>query len=356
MNVRYRRLSDVMIALLVLLLWAPPAFGQDGGDDLNPEQRQPERKKLAQSGMKFLSFSVNARAVAIANAVTAEQYGSSLSLFYNPASMATLGNTFDVGLGTAQWFADINYNSGTAAFRPGAGNLGVFGVSVMAVDYGEVFETIRADNEKGYERIGTLTPSAYVVGLGYARTLSDRVSIGGHLKYAHESLGSNIMRTDSGGNYVRSDNKVGTVAFDFGVIYNTGYRSLVLGFSAHNIAPELRYFEEGFETPMAISMGASMNMMDFFSPNQDLHDLQLFVNANRPRDYDEHLSIGSEYIFMNVLALRAGYSIPGRQDEGVSLGAGLQPNFGGLDVSIDYAYTSFEFLDDVHRFSVNVGF
>lgn len=342
----------VLLAALFLMLSAQPVYGQG---DLSDEQQQPERKKLAQTGMKFLTFSVDARSIAIANAVTAQDYGSSMSMFYNPASMARVDNAVSVGLGNAQWFADIAYSSGSVAFRPGSGNYGVFGLSVMAVDYGEIYETIRADNEKGYENVGMLSPSAYVVGLGYARVLSDRVSIGGHLKYAAESLGSNILRFDDTEGAVRGENELSTVALDFGVIYRTGFRSLVLGFSAHNIAPELRYFEEGFETPMSISMGGSLDMMDFISPNQTTQSFNLYVNANRPRDYDEHISVGGEYIFFNTLALRAGYSVPSREDEGASLGAGLQQSFSGIDLAIDYAYTQFEFLNDVHRFSVRLG-
>ncbi len=47
-------------------------------------------------------------------------------------------------------------------------NYGVFGFSLMAVDYGEVQETIRADNDQGFIDLGTIRPSAFAVGAGYA--------------------------------------------------------------------------------------------------------------------------------------------------------------------------------------------
>ena len=45
--------------------------------------------KLAQTGMKFLSFSPDARAAALGDAITAKTGGAS-SLFYNPAGMARI--------------------------------------------------------------------------------------------------------------------------------------------------------------------------------------------------------------------------------------------------------------------------
>ena len=66
----------------MLTLLCSFVVAQDDGDDLGTD-------KLAQTGMKFLSFSPDARAAALGGAITAKTGGAS-SLFYNPAGMARL--------------------------------------------------------------------------------------------------------------------------------------------------------------------------------------------------------------------------------------------------------------------------
>ena len=67
-----------LIPVLVLTLLCSFTIAQD--DDLGTD-------KLAQTGMKFLSFSPDARAAALGDAVTAKTGGAS-SLFYNPAAVS----------------------------------------------------------------------------------------------------------------------------------------------------------------------------------------------------------------------------------------------------------------------------
>lgn len=318
-------------------------------------QAPPETEKLAQTGMKFLSVSLDARAAGMADAQTAEDRASALAMFYNPASMARLNHNLDLAVGQTQWIVDINYNYASLALRPAEGKYGVFGLSLLSVDYGDLTETIRADNPSGYEDIGTFSPTALAVGLGYAIALSDRFSIGGNAKYVRESFGDNPLRLSESGSVVRQENTQDNIAFDFGVLYRTGFKSLNFAMTARNFATELTYAEESFELPLTFRIGISMDLLDFTQADKSKHSLLLSVDTERPRDFNENVKIGAEYTFQNLISLRGGYAFP-QDEQGVSLGAGLQQDWGNVRFSIDYSYTDFGIFSNVNRFSFRFAF
>ena len=338
----------VALIALVMALHAPTALGQP--EDVLDKQRD----KRAQTGMQFLSVSMSPRAAALGDAMTAIDNTASVALFYNPASMASMQGRGDLSLGIVQWVAEIDMNQAALAFSPSNGRFGVFGVSVMSVDYGELEGTVFDDSDQGYEDIGTFSPSALAVGIGYARALSDRFSVGGQAKFVRQSLGDTIMDADG----TSQSNALSTPAFDFGVLYKTGFRSLTLAMSARNFAPAVEYQQESFELPLALSAGASMNLMDLTSlgtASGGPHAFLLTVEAGHPRAFNEQVRFGGEYRFMNLLALRAGYVAP-TDDQGLSLGGGLNLSAGDFSISADYAFTQFDVLGNVNRFGVQVGF
>jgi hypothetical protein len=338
------------LVLFILVLCAAPFARAQGAED--PGFQDPDVEKSAQTGFKFLSLSLDPRASAMAGALTAQDVASSVGMFYNPATMASMTGTFDVAVMKTQFIADINYNAGSIAFSPRGGRYGVFGLSVMAVDYGEFQETIY-DPTTTYRDLGTFSPTALAIGLGYARALSDRFAIGGNVKYALQDLGTFAFGQDDGGAVTTKGYSKGTAAFDFGVLYNTGFRSMNFAMSVRNFSPELRYEQESFELPLTFRIGVSMDMMDLTSMNTDMHSFTLAVDAERPRDYAEQLHIGGEYLFMNTLALRAGYAFP-TDTEGFNLGVGLQQQLSGFGFAFNYAYTTYDVFDAVHRFAIQL--
>lgn len=342
----------LLIAGLLAGVGAAPVQAQKNEDD--------NLQKLAQTGMKFLSVSVDPRSAALGDAVTALE-GEVTSLFYNPAGMATQARSLSVTAAQVGWIADINYNNVGFAFRPFAGRLGVFGFTLTAVDYGEIKSTIRADNEQGFERLPNITPTALAVGFGYARSLTDRFAVGGHVKWVQQDLGRSAMqRTETG--FTLQDNEVSVLAFDFGMRYNTGFRSLTFAIAARNFAEEVVYEEESFQLPLALRIGVAMDMIDLTAANPNIHSFVLSVDAETPRDYDEQIKIGGEYTFMQAVSLRAGYVFP-TDEQGVNLGLGVQQDLGGLLFGVDYAYTDFGVFNDsaslygvsgVHRVAVRL--
>ncbi len=316
------------------------------------------QQKLAQTGFMFLSVNTDARATGMGEAFTTVE-GSATSLFYNPAGIAGMSSFLDVSINQMTWIADIRYLSGAVAIAPAEGQYGVIGLTFTTVNYGEFKFTRVAPNEQGFEDITDFpNPSAYVVGLGYGKTLTDRFAVGGSVKYAYQSLGKSIVPVytqvipDSGAptidttNVVR-DYNLSVLAFDFGTTFKTGLKSLVFGMSVSNFSREIRYERESFQLPLTFKIGISMDMMDLIPGATENHSLWVSVDAVHPRSFAEYLNIGGEYTFLKTLILRAGY-ITGHTDYDLTAGVGLR-KFG---FGLDYSYVPQKIFKDIHRVSL----
>jgi len=186
--------------------------------------------------------------------------------------------------------------------------------------------------------------------LGYANALTDKFAIGGNVKYVYQSLGSVITSVLSDKQYGRTDYARDVLAFDFGILYRTGFKSLTFGMHVRNFSQEIKYLEEGFQLPLTFKVGLAMNLLDLYEVEAAQHRLLLSVDAVHPRDYPEQINVGAEYLFANLFALRAGYSTP-NDEHGFNAGVGLLKDFKSYQIGWDYAYTPFGLFGDVHRFS-----
>lgn len=317
-----------------------------------------ENQKLAQSGFQFLSVVSDARAVAMAEAMTSLQVGSS-ALFFNPAGMSEMTGMIDMTASTNQWIADITHNTFSLALSPANGNYGVLGFSIQSVDYGEFFGT-RVDKtvDQGYVDTEVFELSALALGMGYAKRLTDRFSVGGQVRWVKQDLGESIIPkittgVDSLGEAVLDtsgqavSNELTPLAFDFGTQFKTGYKSLVFGMSVRNFSKEIKYVDEGFQLPLVFNLGISMDLMDFMENPALDQSLILTIDASHYRSHAEQLKFGLDYRLMNVLSVRGGY-ITSNDESGFSFGMGVS-YFGA---AFDYAYSPFGVFDKVQRMTV----
>lgn len=322
---------------------------------LYPFRFEAAETKLAQTSMKFLSVPLDARSAALGSALTAMETNS-IALFSNPAGMARLNGFIDGTMGQVQWIADINYIFGSLAFRPSEGRYGVIGLTFQSVDYGNFAGTIRAENEQGYLDVGNFSPSAFAVGLGYAKALTDKFSAGGHIKYVNQDLVGGYTDFAADQTAVVQDFSAHVLVFDFGILYRTGFRSLNFGMCVRNFSKEIVYSEESFQLPLTFRIGLSMDMLDIYRILEPgAHSLLMTVDAIHPRDYPEQLAFGAEYVFMKAFILRASYWGPNDRF-GASYGLGFKKDLAAIHLEIDYAYTPFDTFGDVHRFTVAIGY
>lgn len=345
-----KRLITYFLILLVTSLMVLPQVLAQAPGELIPQD--PEKR--GQTGFKFLSVSVDARAAALGDALTSVEDLGATAMFYNPSGMARMNNNVDLTFGQVQWVADITYNMGAAAFRT---PYGIVGVNLTHVDYGEFIGTVRdASAEAGYADTGDFSPSALAVGVGYAYAISDKFSVGAGARFVQQDLTSAlIVRADDENPEERASFKESTAAFDFGIMYRTGFRSLNFAMSVRNFATEVKYVEESFELPLTFNVGLSMDLADLTSLDQEMHSFMLTVDTNKPRDFSSQMRVGGEYTFMNLIHLRAGYVTP-TDEQGILLGAGIAKQMENFGFALDYAYTDYGILDTVNRFSARLSF
>lgn len=311
--------------------------------------------KLAQTGMKFLSIPLDARSGALNGAMTSIDLASSNAMFYNPAGMAQIQGFASTSLGQVKWIADIDYVYGTAAFSPADGQYGVFGLFFLSVDYGTFNATIRAENDQGFLDIGEFSPSAYAIGLSYARALTEKFSIGANVKYAHQNLVGGFVDFDETQSANTDDFKTGVAVFDFGILYKTGFKSLNFGMSVRNFSQEIQYINESFQLPLTFKIGVSIDAFDLYELDKDQHSMLMLLEASHPRDYPEQISLAFEYLFMQKVSMRLGYTTP-TDEYNISYGLGYQQDFAGMNLGLDYSFTPFGILGDVHRYTFQFSF
>ena len=302
-------------------------------------------KKLAQTGLQFLEIDVSTRAAAMGGAFMMVGNDAD-AMFYNPAGIAEMQSNMDFVACRTQWIADISYNSG--GIVKNFGNVGNFGLSFITSDYGDIIGTRVASTEKGFEETGNLDVGAYAVGLTYARSLTNKFTVGGQIKYVGQQLGENLFPDGS-----TVENKVSGVAFDFGTMFYPGVKSFRFGMSIRNFSPQLKYQQTSFQLPLTFTIGVAMDVLDLLGEHNN--SLLVAIDAVHPRDYTERMHIGAEYTILNMIALRAGYKF-NYDEEGITAGVGLNTDLSGLKLKIGYAYSDFGVFDNVSRISFGLAF
>lgn len=317
-----------------------------------------ENKKLAQTGFQFLSVISDARASALGETMTSLQFGSS-SLFFNPAGMADMNSFIDVSASINQWIADINHNSFSLAVNPFDGDYGVIGLSFQYVDYGDFYGTrVNSTSPQGYDDTGIFSLNAFAFGVGYAKQLTDRFSVGGQIRFVHQDLGESVTAVNITEFYAGTDssyrvadesvvnNKLNPLVFDFGTQFKTGIESLVFGMSVRNFSAEYKYAEEAFQAPLVFTLGVSMDIMDFMGELPMDQSLFMSVDASHHRDHPEQIKVGLEYKLLKAFSLRGGY-VSSNDEDDFSFGVGVSQ----YGFSFDYSYTPFGVFDKVQRFT-----
>jgi len=310
--------------------------------------------KIAQTGMKWLSIPIGARAAALGSAFTAGSPDAS-SVFWNPAAMAEIPGTH-VFINQTQWIADINVTAASVSYE--LSDIGTFGVHYMAVNWGTFngtqFATNPSDPNVLYERTGTFEPKDFGVGITYAKKITNKFMFGANFRYLHEDLVGGLEGTFAEPKSYSA--KLDAIAFDLGTVFYTGYKDLRLAMSAQNISAEQKYRYESFPLPLTFKFGIAIDLAKaYFLEEGSNQSLTLLVDAIHPRDYSERMHFGVEYGYDNMFFLRGGYKT-NYDEENLTLGAGVLVDVSGYKLGLDYSFLNFENFDAVHMFSFDMGF
>jgi len=313
--------------------------------------------KKAQVGFRFLENPVSAEVMGRGGTGVINTFTSN-AIFWNPALLAWVGTDLDVGLNHTRGIADINYNAVAGSYRLWSD--AVVGVSLLAMDYGTFYATVRAANEEGYVETGTFSPSAIAVGGAFSHRVSERFSYGVHLKYARQDLGEAWVATagtslsDSNLALAQTKYDLDVLALDVGAYYDFLYNGIRFGAMVQNISRELTYESQQFPLPFAVVFGVAIEPLRFFDADT-AHSLVVCIESRHPRDFGEKVEVGLEYYYLGILALRTGYRT-NYDERGWTAGLGVRYAFGGVPWRIDYAYEPFGILGTRHFISVGVGY
>ena len=306
-----------------------------------PAQGQESIEKRGQASMTFLLINPSPRAASMVATNALE--GEAAALFQNPAGIANIPKQTDVMLGQTQWIADITQNAFAVAYR--SEGVGVFGLSWVSMDHGDIFRTtINKDPfSLGFNEIGQVETEESVIGLAYAREITNKFSIGGQVKRVAQTL---------------QDTRADGIAFDMGLIYYTGYKNSRLTMAIRNFSKEVQYIEQSHQMPLVLKIGLTVDALALLAPDMsEGNSLLVFSELSHPRDSPEKVDIGLEYWFEDAIALRLG---TGFNYDDNDLGAGLGfklKQMGTADLRGDYAYTNYgDILGGVHRFALGVSF
>jgi hypothetical protein len=304
-----------------------------------------EFAKVGTMGAQFLKVDMDARSAAMGSASMAFSNDAGAA-FGNPAGLVYVRNSSFVAT-YAPWFADINLYGASLAHN--FGGYGVVGLHFIHLNSGEMEETT-VDQQQGTGQ--TFSTTNLAIGLSYARHLTDKFAIGGNARWIHEDL------------WVAQSNVFGV---DIGFLYETGYKTLRMGMTVKNFGSKFNLNNNYWDLDNGDSLSTPSEFLPYDLPiefifglavdpvNNPVHQITLAVDAIHPSDNLERLQIGAEYGYQKTAFLRAGYIF--RHDTGgLNAGAGVLVPMSGYRLGIDYAFSNYTILDNVHRFTLRFEF
>jgi len=312
--------------------------------------------KKGQVGFRFLENPVSAEAIG-RGGLGVGMFRNANAVFWNPASLGWIDGKYDFNLNYTNGIADINQTAMAGAWN--WNGVGVIALDVIAMQYGDFYGTRRADNDQGFIDTGTFSPNAWAIGLAFSQRVSDRFSYGIHLKYARQDLGDAWIATsgrdvnDPALAITQKSYAHGEPAVDIGAVYDFQYHGIRFGAVVQNVSREVRYVEEKFPLPFAVSFGVTVDPWSFFRPEDKVNSLLIGFESRHPRDFKEKLKFGAEFKSHDLVSLRTGY-MDNYDERGLTAGLGLNQKMGNTAFRLDYAFQDFGVFGNVHIFSFGV--
>lgn len=305
------------------------------------------------SAVNFLKIGVGARPMAMGDAAIAT-VNSAEAMYWNVAGLTRIEDDFSFSVSTMDWLVNSRNSYVSAAFN--WEDNGTFGIDLQYLDYGNIEETTVYDQD-GTGRF--LSASDMVIGLGYAKKLTDRFAFGVKVKYINETL------ADVSGN---------AFAIDLGAVFLTSFfnNNLRLAASLSNFGTKLKFSGKDLavtytvpDNPSNKQIPADLSTIDwdiplllrfgisnYFVDNENLSVLAAY-DVLDSRDYEVRHNVGAEVGFYKTVYLRGGYKF--NYDEvKYTIGLGLDfKNLLDYKLKFDYVYLDFGVFGSLNQFSLS---
>lgn len=312
--------------------------------------------KTGTTAAQFLKIGVGPRAIGMGGAFTASADDIN-SMYWNPAGLSRMKSK-EAFFNHIDWILDVKLEyAGFAMDVADLGTLGAF-ISVMTMDDMPV-RTLQQPEGTGE----LFTAGSLVIGLSYARNLTEEFSIGFNAKYVHEHIWNESAKTiaiDVGTQYVipfLNEFRLGASISNFGPKMRMEGRDIIqtttVGSGEGNLINTDLQLDE-FELPLLFRIGVAVDAVK--TPE---NRLTIAADAIHPNDNSEYVNAGLEYTWNEIFFIRGGYKSLFEEDgeQGFTVGAGL--NYRVLDafkIKVDYAYQDFGRLKNVQYISLGVKF
>lgn len=323
----------------------------------------PDRQ--GEAGAAQLLMNPWARSSGLSAMTTASIHGVE-AMRLNPAGIGRINKTEFV-FGHTRYFEGTGVSLNSFGFASKVGKNGALGVSIMAVDMGDI--PLTTDAQPGGTG-ATFSPSITNLGIGYSYLFENKISVGFTARIVNEGT---------------ADVRALAVGFDAGVQYVTGPQdNFKFGISLRNVGSRMTFRGQGlavtttnpgdkgdytttyfqraqsFELPSMLNLGAGYDFV--INPKNRLTVLGNFTANSFSQD---QVGGGIEYGFNNILAVRAGYKYEfGSSDPirasvytGVSAGLSVEVPTGketDNKIGIDYAYRQTRLWNGTHNISVRL--
>jgi len=316
--------------------------------------------KTGTTAAKFLSVGIGPRAIAMGGAITSVVNDAS-SLYWNPAGAAGITD-YEAMFNYTSIFKDLDINLDYFALVIPAEDLGSFGVSVTALDYGDMDVTTEYYPEGTGEKFSA---ASYAFGLSYAINLTEWFAAGVTVKYITEEIfnsSANGFGFDVGTLFITPfyGIKFATVITNYGPTMQMTGEDLLIRHDAdptregNNETVDAYYKTDYSELPLRLQIGLSKDFQFL-----DGQRLTIAADATHPSDNAEFLNVGAEFSFLdNLISVRGGYNGLFLEDNqaGLTLGVGLNYVLGIFAFGFDYSYQDYKYLSYTNSFAVSFQF
>ena len=321
------------------------------------------------AGAKFLQINATTRGSANGGTLVARP-GLIDALSYNPATAATLTGANSI-IHHSNYFVGMSFDYMSFAYNMPA--IGTISMGLLGLLSGDIEETTELE-PLGTGR--TFTANDFAGFLSFARSMTDKFSGGGTIKYVMQ----NIDKLTASG-----------IVFDMGAIYNVGlFYDLTIGFSIRNFGGDMNYkgenlqekiklsdniFEEEdvrievvsekYSLPISFDLGSSVTI-----PVRGKDKLISSVAVHNIADQAEFLSIGLEYNLGELMYFVLGHgNLNGMFNNNATeleLNGNMRGFTGGFGVNLrpvfntrswlSYSFEDHKYFAPIHSFEITLTF